>query len=163
MGLITWVAVIAIVLVAIGLGVGVFFSGLISGAEIIGQNPILENATRTAQQFVTDRTEIDGTDVLVITTNEATFSLNEPVVFRIKNIGDRTLAFPDAGFGLQVENVKTGQRYTVIAAQVITELAPAESKTVTWDEGAPAGDYAATVHTTADQGISAQVSFKITG
>ena len=75
MGLITWIAVIAIVLVAIGLGVGVFFSGLIRGAEIVGQNPALQNAGEEVREFVTDRTEVDGRDVLVITTGEATYAL----------------------------------------------------------------------------------------
>jgi len=166
MGLVTWVAIAVIVLVAIGLGVGVFFSGLIRGAEIIGQNPALQNASEEAQEFVTDRTEIDGTDVLVITTDEATYSLGEPVVFTVRNIGDQTLTFPDAALGLEIENVNNSQKYSVAAAQVITELAPDESKTITWeqaDDNAPAGDYTATVHTTAEDNISAQVSFKITG
>ncbi len=163
MGFVTWIAIIVIVLVAIGLGVGVFFSGLIRGAEIIGQNPSVQNASQEAQEFVTDRTEIDGTDVLVVTTSEAEYGPGEPVAITVKNIGDQTLTFPDAALGLQIENVQTGQDYSVQAAQVITELRPDESKTITWDEDAPAGDYTATVHTTSDQGITAQVSFEITG
>lgn len=163
MGLVTWVAVAVIVLVAIGLGVGVFFSGLIRGAEIIGQNPALQNASEAAQEFVTDRTEIDGTDVLVITTGEATYGLGEPVVITVRNIGDRTLTFPDAALGLEIQHVESGQKYSVAAAQVITDLQPDESKDITWDEGAPAGDYTATVRTTAEDNISAQVSFEITG
>lgn len=39
MGLLTWIAIGVIVLVVIGLGVGVFFSGLIRGAEIVAENP----------------------------------------------------------------------------------------------------------------------------
>ncbi len=166
MGLVTWVAIAVIVLVAIGLGVGVFFSGLIRGAEIIGQNPALQNATREAQEFVTDRTEIDGTDVLTITTGKATYSLGEPVIITARNIGDRTLTFPDSALGLEIQHVESGQKYSVAAAQVTTELAPDESKTITWeqaDDNAPAGDYTSTVHTTAEHGVSAQVSFKITG
>lgn len=161
MGLITWIAVIVIVLLAIGLGAGVFFSGLIRGAEIIGQNPAVQNAGEEVREFVTDRTEIDGTDVLVITTSEATYIPGEPVVFTVKNIGDQTLTFPDAALGMQIENVQTGEKFSMTAAQVITELGPDESKTITWDEDARAGDYTATIHTTADQGITAQVSFKI--
>jgi uncharacterized membrane protein len=49
-----------------------------------------------------------------------------------------------------------------MAAQVITELGPDESKDITWDEEAPAGDYVATVETT-DKEVSAQVEFKIRG
>lgn len=161
MGLITWIAVIAIVLAVIGLGIGVFFSGLIRGAEIIGQNPAVQNATQEAQEFVTDRTEIDGNDVLVITTREATYTPGEPVIFTIKNIGDQILTFPDAALGMQIKNVQTGEEYSVMAAQVVTELAPDESKMITWNEDARAGDYTATIQTTPDQGISAQVSFKI--
>jgi hypothetical protein len=163
MGVVTWVAIAVIVLVAIGLGVGVFFSGLIRGAELIGQNPTVQNASEEAQDFVTDRTEIDGTDVLVITTDEATYSVGEPVIITVRNIGDQTLTFPDSALGLEIQHVDSGQRYSVAAAQVITDLPPDESKDITWDEDAPAGDYTATVHTTAEQNISAQVSFKITG
>lgn len=163
MGVVTWVAIAVIVLVAIGLGVGVFFSGLIRGAELIGQNPTVQNASEEAQDFVTDRTEIDGTDVLVITTDEATYSMGEPVIVTVRNIGDQTLTFPDSALGLEIQHVDSGQRYSVAAAQVITDLPPDESKEITWDEDAPAGDYTATVHTTAEQNISAQVSFKITG
>jgi hypothetical protein len=82
------VAIIAIVLVAIGLGVGVFFSGLFRGAEIVG----------------------------------------EPVTITVKNIGDRTLEFPDSSLGLEI-NTDTGEKYSVIAAQVITELEPASQRT----------------------------------
>lgn len=161
MGLITWIAVIVIVLVAIGLGVGVFFSGLIRGAEIVGSNPALQDAGEEVREFVTDRTEIDGTDVLVITTDEATYVPGEPIMFTVKNIGDQNLTFPDAALGMEIINVQTGEGFTVAAAQVITELAPDEAKTITWDEDARAGDYTATIHTTADHGITAQVSFKI--
>ena len=163
MGLITWIAIIVIVLVAIGLGVGVFFSGLIRGAEIIGQNTAVQNASEEAQEFVTDRTEIDGTDVLVITTSEARYDPGEPVELTVRNIGEQTLSFPDSAFGLQIEKVDSGQRYTVAAAQVVTELQPDESETITWDEDAPVGDYTATVYTTAEHGVSSQVSFEIIG
>ena len=56
-----------------------------------------------------------------------------------------------------------GPGLSAFIAMVITDLPPDESKDITWDEGAPAGDYTATVHTTAEHGVSAQVSFKITG
>jgi uncharacterized membrane protein len=163
MGLIIWVAIAVIVLVAIGLGVGVFFSGLIRGAEIIGQNPAVQNASEKVEEFVTGKADIDGKDVLVITTDEATYNQGEPVVIRVRNIGDQTLTFPDSALGLEIQNIASGQKYSIAAAQVITELLPDESKRLTWDEDAPAGDYTATVQTTGEQNTSAQVSFKITG
>jgi uncharacterized membrane protein len=164
MGFITWVAVIAIVLVAIGLGVGVFFSGLFRGAEIVGErlqdNEAVQQAQDEVEDFVGDQITGTSSETLVMTTNEATYDVGEPVTITVKNIGDRTLEFPDASLGLEIENTDTGERYSVISAQVITELEPDESKDITWDEEAPEGDYVATVETT-DKDVSAQVEFKI--
>ncbi len=163
-GFVTWVAIIAIVLVAIGLGIGVFFSGLIRGAEIVGEKIEESPVVKEAQDFVEDRTGTSSSaEVLVVTTDQATYDAGEPVTITVKNIDDRTLTFPDASLGLEIENVDSGQKYTIPSAQVITELAPGKSKEIKWDEDAPAGDYAATVHTTQGKNISAQVSFKITG
>ena len=162
-GLITIVAVVVIVLVAIGLGVGVFFSGLVRGAEVIGQNPTVKNVTQEAQQFVQNKAGTVSVSVLVMTTDEPTYAVGKPVTITVKNTGDKTLSFPDSSFGLRIENVASDQKYTVASAQMITNLAPGESKDITWNENAPAGDYTATVHTTPDQNMSAQVIFKITG
>src|SRR5688572_2532566 len=119
MGLITWVAIIAIVLVAIGLGIGVFFSGLFRGAEIVGQkvqeNPAVQDARDEVGDFVKDRMDTGvSSDVLVITTNEATYDVGEPVTITVKNIGDQTLTFPDSALGLEIEHVDSGQKYNVI-------------------------------------------------
>lgn len=166
MGFVTWVAIIAIVLVAIGLGVGVFFSGLIRGAEIVGERISESTVVREAQDFVEDRVDAGSSDrILVVTTDEATYDAGEPVTITVKNIGDRTLAFPDASLGLEIVHAGSGQKYNVPSAKMITELAPGESKEITWnEEGAPAGDYIATVHTTPEEeDVSAQVRFMITG
>lgn len=166
MGLITWIAIIAIVLVAIGLGVGVFFSGLFRGAEIVGEkvqdNQVVQDAREEVEDFVEDRVDTGtSSEVLVITTNAATYDVGEPVTLTVKNIGDRTLTFPDSSLGLEIEDVETGHKYSVISAQVITELEPSESKKIMWDDDAPAGDYKATVSTTPEDNVSAQVDFKI--
>jgi uncharacterized protein HemX len=75
MGMITWIAIIVIVLVVIGLGVGVVFSGLIRGAEIVGNNPAVQNITQEAKEFL--NRNIQGNSVssnaLVITTNGAQY------------------------------------------------------------------------------------------
>jgi uncharacterized protein HemX len=52
MGLLTWIAIIVIILAVIGLGAGVFFSGVMRGAEIIGNNPAVQNITEEAKEFV---------------------------------------------------------------------------------------------------------------
>lgn len=175
MGLITWIAIAVIALVVIGLGVGVFFSGLIRGAEIIGNNPAVQNITQEAKEFL--NSNIQGSsissNVLVITTNEARYRIGEPVTITVKNIGDETLTFSDSALGLKVQNTNTGQMFGVATAKVMTELIPGASKAITWNQqdgsgnNVPAGDYTATVQTipssSSSQSISAQVNFEITG
>src|SRR5829696_738949 len=177
MGLITWIAIAVIVLVVIGLGAGVFFSGLIRGAQIIGNNPAVQNVTQEAKEFINGNLQgsnSSSSSVLVITTNEARYRISEPVTITVKNIGDVTLNFPNSVEGLKIQNMNTGQIYNVAAAQVITELGPGVSRMITWNQedrngnNVPTGDYTATVQTTslssssAQSTSSSQVSFEIT-
>jgi flagellar hook assembly protein FlgD len=174
MGLITWIAIAVIVLVVIGLGAGVFFSGMIRGAEIIGNNPAVQNVTQEAKEFLSGNLQgsSSSSSVLVITTNEARYRIGEPVTVTVKNIGDETLTFPNSAAGLKIQNMITGQIYSVTAAQVMTELGPGASKMITWDQeddngnSVPTGDYTATVQATlsssSSQSTSSQVSFEIT-
>lgn len=178
MGLLTWIAIAVIVLVVIGLGAGVFFSGLIRGAEIIGNNPAVQNVTQEAKEFLDNNIQggssssSSSSSVLVITTNEARYRVGEPVTIAIKNIGDETLTFPNSAGGLKIQNMNTGQMYSVAAAQVTTELEPGTSRMITWNQedgngnNVPAGDYTATVQgillSSSSQSVLAQVSFKIT-
>ena len=157
MGLVTWILLGIIVLVAIGLGVGVFFTGLFRGAEIVGENPTIQNATEEAKDFIEDRVD---NSLVVVTTEKSDYQRGEAVLITVKNNGDEKKTFPDAALGLQVQNTDTGTSYSVLAAQVITDLDPGESKTITWqDDSAPAGNYVASVHTS--NGDSAQVTFEL--
>jgi flagellar hook assembly protein FlgD len=174
MGLITWIAIAVIVLVVIGLGAGVFFSGLIRGAEIIGNNPAVQNVTQEAKEFLNGNLQgsSSSSSVLVITTNEARYRIGDPVTITVKNIGDETLTFPNSAAGLKIQNMNMGQIYNVAAAQVMTELGPGASRMITWNQedgngnNVPTGDYTATVQTTLSsssaQSTSSQVSFEIT-
>jgi flagellar hook assembly protein FlgD len=174
MGLITWIAIAVIVLVVIGLGAGVFFSGLIRGAEIIGNNPAVQNVTQEAKEFLNGNLQgsSSSSSVLVITTNEARYRIGEPVTITGKNIGEETLTFPNSAAGLKIQNMNMGQIYNVAAAQVMTELGPGASRMITWNQeddngnNVPTGDYTATVQTTSSsssaQSTSSQVSFEIT-
>jgi flagellar hook assembly protein FlgD len=174
MGLITWIAIAVIVLVVIGLGAGVFFSGMIRGAEIIGNNPAVQNVTQEAKEFLNGNLQgsSSSSSVLVITTNEARYRIGEPVTVTVKNIGDETLTFPNSAAGLKIQNMITGQIYNVAAAQVMTELGPGASRIITWNQeddngnNVPTGDYTATVQATSSpsssQSTSSQVSFEIT-
>jgi len=175
MSLIPWIASAVIALVVIGLGGGVFFSGLIRGAEIIGNNPAVQNITQEAKEFLNNDIQgnsISSTD-LVITSNEARYRIGEPVTITVKNIGDGTLTFSDSALTLRFQNINTGQIYGIPTTRVITELVPGASKTLTWNQqdgngnNVPAGDYTAMVQTippsSSSQSVSAQVNFEITG
>jgi hypothetical protein len=179
MGLITWIAIVVIILVVIGLGAGVFFSGLIRGAEIIGNNPAVQNVTQEAKEFLDNNIQgssssSSSSSVLVITTNEARYRVDEPVTITVKNIGNETLTFPNSAVGLKIQNTNTGQMYSVVAAQVTTELEPGASRMLTWNQedgngnNVPAGNYTATAQgilsssSSSAQSVSAQVSFEIT-
>jgi hypothetical protein len=183
MGLITWIAIAVIVLAVIGLGIGVFFSGLIRGAEIIGNSPAVQNVTNEAKEFLKGNMQQLGSssssNVLAITTNKAIYNIGEPVLITVKNIGKEMLTFSNSALGLQIQNTNTGQTYHVVAAQVVTELQPEASKTITWNQedgngnNVPAGGYTATVQqqvmnsssssSPSSQNVSAQVSFQIRG
>lgn len=51
MGLLTWVLIAVIVLVIIGIGASTFFSGLWTGAQKVGNNPVVQNLTDQGKQF----------------------------------------------------------------------------------------------------------------
>jgi hypothetical protein len=51
MGLLTWILIAVIVLVIIGIGAGTFLSGLMSGAQKVGSNPVIKNATEEGKNF----------------------------------------------------------------------------------------------------------------
>lgn len=51
MSLLTLVLIAVIVLVIIGIGAGAFFSGLLTGAQKVGNNPIVKNVTEQGENF----------------------------------------------------------------------------------------------------------------
>jgi hypothetical protein len=71
---------------------------------------------------------------LQITTDKERYLSGETVFVTIKNKMKIPLEFADSVLGLNIENVKTGQKAGLLAAQVISELKPNESKTFQWDQ-----------------------------
>lgn len=71
---------------------------------------------------------------LQISTDKQRYLPGETVFVTIKNKMKIPLEFPDSILGLNIENVKTGQKAGLLAAQVISELKPNESKTFQWDQ-----------------------------
>src|SRR5918999_977390 len=128
MGLITWIAIAVIALVVIGLGVGVFFSGLIRGAEIIGNNPAVQNITQEAKEFV--NSNIQGSSissrVLVITTNEARYRIGELVPGASKTLtwnqqDDNGNNVPTGDYTATVQTISSSSSQSV-SAQVNFEI-----------------------------------------
>jgi hypothetical protein len=71
---------------------------------------------------------------LQITTDKQRYMLGQTVFVTIENKMKIPLEFPDSILGLNIENVMTGQKAGLLAAQVISELKPNESKTFQWDQ-----------------------------
>ncbi|HET7147608.1 MAG TPA: hypothetical protein VFI73_03830 [Candidatus Nitrosopolaris sp.] len=71
---------------------------------------------------------------LQISTDKPNYVPGEKVNVTIKNNLRVPLEFPDSLLGLNIENVKTGQKAGLLAAQVISELKPMVSKTFQWDQ-----------------------------
>src|SRR5215472_8574344 len=104
MGVVAWVAVIVIALVAIGLGWGVFFSGLVKGVSLVGQNPVVQNATHETAKFVANSTTSTASTnpVTVIQTQKTVYRTAEPIVIVIKNQGSQTVTFPQSSAILKI-------------------------------------------------------------
>jgi len=71
---------------------------------------------------------------LQITTDKQRYLPGETVIVTIKNKLKIPIEFPDSLLGLNIENIKAGQKEGLLAAQVISELKPNESKTFQWDQ-----------------------------
>jgi len=62
MGLLTWIAIIIIILAVLGLGAGVFFSGVMRGADIVWNNAAVQNVTQEVEEFVESRNLSDDVE-----------------------------------------------------------------------------------------------------
>ncbi len=71
---------------------------------------------------------------LQITTDKQRYLPGETVIVTIKNKLKVPIEFPDSLLGLNIEIVKTGQKAGLLAAQVVSDLKPNESKTFQWDQ-----------------------------
>jgi len=155
MGLLTWVAVGAIVLVIIGLGWGVFFAGLFRGAQEVSQNPVVQNATKETIEAADDAadTQLSSSDtVVVVHTEKTVYKVRDPVVIVVQNEGNKKVSLGDSAPDVVVKNKETGKSYDVTVTQVNSELEPGDTITIIWDDTneIESGTYVAIV--TADDG-----------
>lgn len=67
-----------------------------------------------------------------IITNKQVYNPGETIFTKVINNGNNSLTFPDAALGLKIKNLGTGKIHELVAAQVLTELGPGESKTIRW-------------------------------
>ena len=149
MGILTWVLLGVVVLVVIGLGWGVFFSGLYKGAQEVSKNPVVQNATQEATKTAENaaNSHLGTSNVLVVHTERTVYKVKEPVIIVVKNEGNQKVVFSDSAPNVQIKNIDTGKTYDVTITQVNTELEPGQSVTITWDqaENPESGDYTAVV------------------
>lgn len=94
--------------------------------DIFSGNQINENTTNNKIGV--------NNSILQITTDKQKYVPGETVIVTVKNKWKIPLEFPDSLLGLNIENVETRQKAGLLAAQVISELKPNESKTFHWDQ-----------------------------
>ena len=159
MGIITWVAIGVIVLVAIGLGWGVFFAGLFRGAQVISENPVVQNATKETIEAA-DRTannQLTSTSnhaLVVVHTEKTMYKVRDPILIVVKNEGNDKVVLSNSAPNVEIRNSDTGKTYEVAVTQVKTQLEPGETMTITWDQTSDieSGNYEAVVK--ADDGTT---------
>ena len=71
---------------------------------------------------------------LEITTDKKTYKPGEIITITVRNNGKQPLAFPDAALGLKIENLDTGERFGLMAVQVLTTVEPGQSQKIEWDQ-----------------------------
>ena len=80
---------------------------------------------------------------LEISTNKETYNLGEKAEITVKNNGNESLSFSDSLLGIRIKNLDTGQSFGLgIAAQVITQLPPGESRIFVWNQKDNEGEQA---------------------
>lgn len=97
--------------------------------------------------------------ILDLRLNKNNFRPGETVTIVVKNNGFETLTFPDAALGLVIENVRTKEIFSLMAAQVLTSLQPGEIKRIELDQSSLVGlqvnngKYKVSVKTIPDQNL----------
>ena len=139
---------------------GSFFSGLFRGAQVISENPVVQNATResieAANKTADDQlSSTSSSSVVVVHTEKTVYKVRDPVVIVVKNEGNDKVVLSDAPpSNVEIRNKDTGKTYDVTITQVKTELEPGDTVTVTWDQTSDieSGTYVAIVK--ADDGTT---------
>ena len=133
MSLVTWVLLGVVVLVAIGLGWGVFFSGLVNGAKIVSQNPVVKNATTETGKALANGNSLNG-GATVVQTQKTVYKVSEPVTIVLRNNGAVTETFPEHSTTLNIKSQDGSKAYVVSASEDKTTLGPGESLNISWDQ-----------------------------
>ena len=150
MGLGTLIAIGVIVLVVIGLGWSVFFSGLFRGAQVVSDNPVVQNATKETIEAADDAADTalsSNPNVVVVQSERTVYKVKEPVVIVVKNEGSEKVVFSNSAPDVEIRNKDTGEAHDVTVTQVRTELEPGETVTIRWDDTSEieSGTYVAVV------------------
>jgi hypothetical protein len=101
-----------------------------------------------------------------IITDKAIYKPRELVAITVKNDGNYSLTFPDSALGLKIRNLENGELYKLIAAQVLTELSPDESKVIIWSQEDNEGNQVSNGNYRADitsSSLTANAIFRVEG
>lgn len=116
-------------------------------------------ASKTLNKSIGDPEYGGINSILELRLNKNNFRPGETVTVAVKNNGFETLTFPDAALGLMIENVRTKEIFSLMAAQVLTSLQPGETKKMELDQSSLVGlqvndgKYKVSVKTIPDQNL----------
>lgn len=104
----------------------------VDNTAINSNNGSIKNNNNTSN--IAMSTSNETSSGLEITTDKKTYKPGEIITITVRNNGKQPLAFPDAALGLKIENLDTGERFGLMAAQVLTTVEPGQSQKIEWDQ-----------------------------
>lgn len=125
---------------------------------------VMDNSSNSDKTVLNEVGNQGQHQAIVMTTDKNKYAPGEVVNITIRNIGTEPLTFPNAAFGLRIENSKTHEKYPLLSAQIITTQDSGGRKSVNWDQidssgkNVQAGNYTASISTGS---LNANVTFAI--
>jgi archaellum component FlaG (FlaF/FlaG flagellin family) len=141
--------------------IGILVTSILASNMILTKSSFASTlaSMKTLNKSIGDPEYREINSILELRLNKNNFRPGETVTIVVKNNGFETLTFPDAALGLVIENVRTKEIFSLMAAQVLTSLQPGEIKRIELDQSSLVGlqvnngKYKVSVKTIPDQNL----------
>lgn len=141
--------------------IGILVTSILASNIILTKSSFASTlaSMKTLNKSIGDPEYLGINSILDLRLNKNNFRPGETVTIVVKNNGFETLTFPDAALGLVIENVRTKEIFSLMAAQVLTSLQPGEIKRIELDQSSLVGlqvnngKYKVSVKTIPDQNL----------